>query len=128
MRILSLKSALVLAAILNWSTSYGATSSVPLKSNPFGYFTTLEGDVVFTCNKDVPKSPTRVCHVDSDPDWTPLLATDHDSPGGYFNIAKLDDGQLHWTYRGRPVYVAAPLKGRGSPWKRPGHRALWRDH
>ncbi|MGA2549748.1 MAG: hypothetical protein ABSF50_06330 [Burkholderiaceae bacterium] len=116
----------VLAALCS-TTSY-ADSSIPLKSNSFGYFTTLNGEVVFTCNKDVPKSTTRNCHVDSDPGWTPLLANDADKPGGLFGIAKLDDGQLHWTYRGKPIYIAAPVAGKKSPYKMAGHKALWREH
>jgi predicted lipoprotein with Yx(FWY)xxD motif len=117
-----------LLALLACAASFAGQPSVPLKTNAYGYSTTLDGNVVFTCTKDVPKSTTRTCHLDSDPDWTPLLATEQDVPGGLFGVVKMDDGQLHWTYRGRPVYIAAPPKDRKSPWKRPGHKAIWREH
>jgi len=117
-----------LVAVFFCLASYADPASVPLKTNAFGYLTTLDGAIVFTCNKDVPKSATRTCLVDPDPTFTPLLATDQDHAGGYFAIAKLDDGQLHWTYRGRPVYVAAGPAPKKSPWKRPGYKALWREH
>jgi predicted lipoprotein with Yx(FWY)xxD motif len=123
----SLRRLVALTALLVCTSGIAGTSSVPLKSSPFGYFTTLSGDIAFTCDKDVPNSKTRSCHIDPDPQWSPLLAADNDTPGGEFGIAKLDDGKLHWTYRGRPVYIAGDRTERKAPWKRTGHQAIWRQ-
>jgi predicted lipoprotein with Yx(FWY)xxD motif len=109
------------------SLSLAATATIPLKSNPSYYLTTLTGDLVFTCNADVPKSTTRKCHVSGDSEWVPLLATESDTPSKEFGIAKLDDGQLHWTYLGRPIYSTASAPGAPHPWRRKGHKAIFRS-
>lgn len=45
--------------------------------------------------------------------WPPLLADDGAIPKGPFTLARRDDGNLQWAYKGKPLYRWASDKGRG---------------
>ena len=76
-----------------------------------GVRTAKNGMTVYTYDKDKGSVPS--CYGFCADFWPPYLATKGDKAGKHWSLVKRKNGDLQWTYQGKPLYFYASDKKQG---------------